>query len=240
MSPERYSPVAVYLLLSTAGMFMPIGQSFAQPCKTDAKSISNRDTFLQAVKNDPRKKMVPLEKVIPGLLIDLRYATANNFTKTVLYRHPILYLHEEPANALKHVQKELNKKGLALKIYDAYRPFSVTCRMWRMVPDRRYAANPRKGSNHNRAVALDLPIVDLKTGRELDMGTEFDNFTDTAHHDFTQLPAQVLANRRLLKGIIGKYGFGMVPTEWWHYQWRDRKIYEVIDLDFDELKDLVK
>jgi D-alanyl-D-alanine dipeptidase len=220
-------------------LFLSSNYCNAQLCKTDAKLINTKDAFLQATKDDSRKKLVILQNVIPGLAINMPYATAHNFTKTVLYRHPVAYLHQEPANALKQVQGELNKKGLALKIYDAYRPFSVTCTMWKLVPDRRYAANPRKGSNHNRAVALDLTIINLKTGKELDMGTAFDNFTDSAHHDFIQLPAQVLANRKLLKGLMWKYGFTMVPAEWWHYQWRNRAIYEVLDLDFDELKELV-
>lgn len=212
----------------------------AQICKTDAKLIYTRQGFIDAIKADPRKNLVPLQRVIPGLVIELKYATARNFTKTVLYKHPVAYLHPEPAEALRKVQEELKKKGLALKIYDAYRPFSATCTMWRLVPDRRYSANPRKGSNHNRAVALDLTIINLRTGKELDMGTSFDNFTDSAHHDFANLPPEVLANRRMLKGVMWKYGFTMVPTEWWHYQWRDRAIYEVLDLDFDELRDLVQ
>lgn len=226
----------IFLLLTFVFANFCKGQGY----KCEAKVINNKDTFLQTIKNDPLKKLVVLQKVIPGLVIDMRYATTHNFTKTILYHHPIAYLHVAPANALKQVQDELNKKGLALKIYDAFRPFSVTCKIWRLVPDKHYAANPRKGSNHNRALALDLTIINLKTGKELDMGTGYDNFTDSAHHDFTQLPEQVLANRKLLKATMRKYGFGMVPAEWWHYQWHNNDDYEVIDLDFDDLKDVVK
>ena len=212
----------------------------AQSCKTDAPCISSKATLAQSIKNDPRKKLVALKYIIPGLLIDMPYATTNNFTKTTLYHNPVACLRAEPAYGLKQVQDELSKKGLALKIYDAFRPFSVTCKIWRLVPDRRYAANPKNGSNHNRGVAVDLTIIDLETGKELDMGTAFDNFTDTAHHDFYQLPANVLANRRLLKAVMRKYGFDIVPTEWWHYQWRNRAGYEIIDLDFDELKEFIQ
>lgn len=212
----------------------------AQNCKTETKCISSKAALQESISKDPRKALVGLQKTIPGLVVDLRYATTYNFTKTILYRHPILCLRVEPANGLRQAQAELNKQGLSLKIFDAYRPFAVTCKIWRLVPDRRYAANPKKGSNHNRGVAVDLTIVDMKTGKELDMGTGFDNFSDTAHHDFYQLPAQVLANRRLLKGIMRKYGFGHVPTEWWHYQWHDKEDYEVLDLDFDELKDFIR
>ena len=212
----------------------------AQQCKTDAKVISNKTDLLLSIKNDPAKKLVNIKKTIPDLVADIRYATTNNLTKTILYHHPQVYLRIAPANALRQVQDELHKKGMALKIYDAFRPFRVTCKIWNIVPDRRYAANPRKGSNHNRGLAVDLTIIDLNTGKELDMGTTFDSFTDTAHHSFTQLPARVIANRKLLKGIMRQHGFGMVPDEWWHYQWKNNDDYEVIDLGFDDLKEIVE
>lgn len=221
-------------------VFIFLANCCAAQCKTDAKVISNKEGLLLSVKNDPAKKLIDLGRAIPGLVIDMRYATTHNFTNTILYHHPRPYLREAPANALRQVQDELRKRGLALKLYDAFRPFSVTCKIWRMVPDRRYAANPRKGSNHNRALAVDLTIIDIKTGRELDMGTGYDCFTDTAHHSFTQLPEQVLANRKLLKGIMRKYGFGLVPDEWWHYQWPNNDDYEVIDLDFDDLEGIAQ
>ncbi len=228
----------LYLLIFLSVFFLP--ELCTAQCKTDAKVISSKADLLQSIKNDPAKRLVDIKKAIPGLIIDLRYATTNNFTHTILYRHPQVYLRSAPAGGLRQVQDELYKKGLALKVYDAFRPFSVTCNIWHLVPDRRYAANPRKGSNHNRGLAVDVTIVDIKTGKELDMGTPFDNFTDTAHHAFTALPAQVLANRKLLKGVMWKHGFGMVPTEWWHYQWKNVDDYEVIDLDFDDLNMIVE
>jgi len=180
-------------------LLLSSGHCSAQKCKTAAKAINNKADLLLAIKSDPAKKLVALNRLIPGLRLDIRYATTKNFTNQVLYAHPVPYLHLAPANALKQVQDELRKKGYALKLYDAFRPFSVTCKIWHLVPDRRYAANPMKGSNHNRALAVDLTIIEMKSGKELDMGTAFDSFTDTAHHSFTQLPPQVLANRSLLK-----------------------------------------
>ncbi len=220
---------------------LPVARSRAQSCKTDAKYVNTKETFLESIKNDPGKRLVALQKVIPGLVVDIRYATTNNFTKTVLYDHPVAYLRETQARSLKLVQEELNKKGLALKVYDAFRPFSVTCKLWRLIGDRRYVANPRKGSFHNRGIGIDVTLIDLRTGKELDMGTGYDCFNDSAHHDFYKLPPQVLENRKLLKNTMRKYGFGMVPEEWWHYQWRyNRENYEVIDLDFDLLEDIVQ
>lgn len=213
----------------------------AQSCKTDAKFINTKEDFLKSVNEDAGKRFVDLRKMIPGLVLDIRYATKNNFTKTVLYHDHIAYLREGPARSLRDAQEDLKKVGLALKVYDAFRPFSVTCRMWQIVGDRRYVANPRKGSFHNRGLAIDVTLIDLETGKELDMGTGYDNFTDSAHHNFYKLPPKVLANRRLLKNTMRKYGFGMVPEEWWHYQWRyNRQRFEVIDLDFNQLKEVIR
>ncbi|MES2703541.1 MAG: M15 family metallopeptidase [Bacteroidota bacterium] len=218
---------------------VPYVRCAAQSCKTKVPVICSQAAYMDTIKRDPRKQLVPLQKVILGLKLDLVYGTTRNFTGTVLYREPVAYMLSEPAYALKKVDSELRRRGLALKIYDAFRPFSVTCRIWQLVPDRRYAANPAKGSNHNRGLAADLTIVNLRTGTELDMGTGFDNFSDTAHHAYLQLPQQVLDNRKLLKRLMWKYGFNPVPTEWWHYQWRTKEAYPVIDLDFDVLKGLI-
>jgi zinc D-Ala-D-Ala dipeptidase len=223
--------LSVFLLLPL--MVLSVA-CYAQPCKTEAKVIATKKEFAESIAQKPEARLVKLQSYIPGLVFDIRYATANNFTKIVLYHNPIAFMRKAPADALKKVQEELNKKGLGLKIYDAYRPFSVTCTMWRLTPDRRYTANPRRGSHHNRGIAADLTVIDLKTGKELDMGTGYDNFTDSAHHNFARLPPAALANRRMLKGIMWQHGFNYVPTEWWHYHWRD-KSYDVLDLDFSDL-----
>ncbi len=228
-----------FALIWFAGYFAITGQVYAQSCKTDAPCIYTREALRKSIDSDARNKLVALKKLIPDLVLDIRYATTNNFTKTILYHHPVACLRREPAMALKQVQEELNRKGLSLKLFDGFRPFAVTCRIWQLVPDRHYAANPRKGSNHNRGVAVDITLVDMKTGMELNMGTPYDNFTDTAHLDFYNLPADVLANRKLLKTVMRKYGFDIVPTEWWHFQWKNRAGYEMIDLDFDALKEFI-
>ncbi len=123
--------------------------------------------------------------------------------------------------ALQKVQKELNQSGWGLKIFDAYRPYSVTVKFWELVKDERYVANPSKGSGHNRGITVDLTIINLKTRLELNMGTGFDNFSDTAHHSFTNLSEDILQNRILLKTTMEKYGFKAYNEEWWHYSLAD-------------------
>lgn len=213
--------------------------AFAQPCTCDHKVVRSKEDLRKAVAANASLAFVSLPQFIPGIALDVRYATANNFTHRVLYPHPAAWLRRKPAEALKKVQEELAAKGLGLKIYDAYRPFAVTCSLWRYTTNRRYTASPRKGSHHNRGLAVDLTIIDLKTGQELPMGTGYDNFTDSAHHAFTALPAAVLANRRLLKALMWKHGFNYIPTEWWHYHWRD-KAYDVLDMPFSDVEDAMR
>ncbi|MBK5271832.1 MAG: M15 family metallopeptidase, partial [Bacteroidia bacterium] len=148
----------------------------------------------------------------------------------------ITFLRQPVVAALQKVQQELNEKGLGLKIFDAYRPYSVTRKFWELVHDERFVANPSKGSGHNRGIAVDLTIINLKTGEELNMGTGFDNFTDTAHQEFTDLPEEILQNRRLLITNMEKYGFYPLITEWWHFFLKDGEKYEVLDIDFKKLK----
>ncbi len=185
---------------------------------------------------DSTQRMINIGK-IRGVQFDLRYATGNNFTHHVLYP-PISdsYLRLNAAKALAKVQHECTTKGYSLKIFDAYRPFGISKKMWDLIKDERYVANPVNGSNHNRGIAIDLTLVNLKTGENVDMGTDFDNFSDTAHHTFKKLPKSVVQNRKFLKRIMEKYGFQALSTEWWHYSFGNAKDYDVLDLSFEELK----
>src|SRR5258706_9070277 len=196
------------------------------------------DVYRKQVKRDSAKIMVELKTFIPGIIYDLRYATTNNFMHRLMYpeKTTIAFMRLPAAEALQKVQKELNENSLGLKIFDAYRPYSVTVKFWELVHDERYVANPAKGSGHNRGIAVDLTIINLKTGDELNMGTGFDNFTDTAHQTFTDLPEEVLQNRYLLRATMEKYGFVAFETEWWHYYLKDGEKFEVLDIDFKKLE----
>jgi D-alanyl-D-alanine dipeptidase len=160
-----------------------------------------------------------LVRLAPGVLLDLRYATKNNFVETVLYDCGRCFFRPSAAKAIAAVQMELRKSGLGLKVFDCYRPRSVQYSLWKKVPDPKYVADPKKGSAHNRGIAIDLTLVD-SSGKELNMGTEYDYFGREAHHTFQNLPADVLKNRKLLLNVMAKYGFYHTNTEWWHYSMR--------------------
>ncbi|HVZ55270.1 MAG TPA: M15 family metallopeptidase [Chitinophagaceae bacterium] len=200
--------------------------------------IRSLAAYRALVARDSAWRLVELRTLIPDLVYDLRYAGHNNFTGRILYGQGTrTFLQAGAARALARVASDLRARGLGLKIFDAYRPYSVTVRMWRLIHDARYVADPAQGSGHNRGLAVDLTLIRLDTGRELDMGTGFDNFTDSAHTDFRQLPEPVLENRRLLRSILEKYGFRSLETEWWHFSYPHGGDPDssVLDIDFRRL-----
>lgn len=163
----------------------------------------------------------------PGIRLDIRYATTNNFTKAKIYDCPRCLLRPEAAEALVGAHKALQKKNMGLKMFDCYRPRPYQQRLWDKVPNPDYVTPPAKGSMHSRGAAVDLTIVDAQ-GRELDMGTPYDFFGKEAHYDYTQLPAAVLANRRLLRETMEAAGFKGIRTEWWHFSYQGKN-YELSD-----------
>jgi len=199
--------------------------------------INSVAVLQKTVAKDAAKQMVDLKKKIPSIGLDLRYAGTNNFMHQKLYP-PITttWLRKPAADSLAKVQAQLKLMDMGLKIFDAYRPYAATEKMWEPVKDDRYAADPKTGSGHNRGAAVDLTIINLKTGRELPMGTGFDNFSDTAHHAFANLPQDVLQNRLLLKKLMEQYGFKALDTEWWHYSLPNAKYFELLNIDFKDLE----
>lgn len=191
--------------------------------------------YKQLIRKDSNQRLVDVTAYIPGILTDVRYATTNNFTKKQLYNYPAVYLRLPAAKALKAVQASLSQMGLGLKIFDGYRPYQVTEKMWETVQDDRYAADPKKGSGHNRGVAVDLTIIVLKTGLALDMPTDFDDFTAKAHFSYLPADSNMLANRTLLRSMMEQHGFRALETEWWHYYLPDYKAYPLIDIPFELL-----
>lgn len=174
--------------------------------------------------------LVDVQKVIPGVMLEIRYATTNNFTGQKLYPFAGCYLRRATAEKLAAAQAELKPLGYGLKIYDGYRPLSVQRKMWEVFPQPGYVTDPKRGSRHNRGAAVDLTLVRLSDGEELPMPTPFDDFTAHAHRQFTELPADVLQNRELLERVLTKQGFVGLPTEWWHFDDRDWRNYPLMDI----------
>ena len=160
--------------------------------------------------------------------LDIRYATANNFTHTVLYPVAVAKLRRAAAESLSAVQRDVRTQGLCLKVYDAYRPLSIQKKLWAIVPNENFVANPSKGSRHNRGAAVDLTIVD-SLGVELEMPTEYDSFSERAGQEYADLPPVQLRNRELLKAAMLRHGFLPLRSEWWHFDFKSAQTYDVLD-----------
>jgi D-alanyl-D-alanine dipeptidase len=200
------------------------------------KVLKKYSEYKRTVKADSLKKMIELKEISPTIQYDLRYATTNNFMHQKLYKTGNqTFLRLPAAKALAKIQQELNEKNLSLKIWDAYRPYNITKKMWELIKDDRYVADPKKGSGHNRGIAVDITLINKSSGEELNMGTGFDNFFDTAHADFKNLPDDILQNRLLLKSVMEKYGFKELETEWWHFSWNNSD-FELLDIDNKNFK----
>ncbi len=163
-------------------------------------------------------KWAELLRLDDSYILDLKYATEDNFVKEQLYECPRCFLRPIAAAALQEIHETFKVKGLHIKLLDCYRPAPVQQRLWDKVPNASYVTPPSKGSMHNRGLAVDLTLVD-ENGVELDMGTPYDFFGRKAHHTHTDLPATVLENRKLLKTTMEKFGFKSIRTEWWHYSY---------------------
>lgn len=203
--------------------------------KYGLKPMTYRE-YKDAIRLNPEKELVDLEKFVPGLALDIRYATANNFTGTVIYNLAKAYARKPVAEALLRVQNELKSKGLGIKMFDGYRPYKATVKFYEVYKDTTYVASPYRGSRHNRGCALDLTIIDLKTGEELKMPTEYDSFKKEAWPRTPVADPLIRANRAMLIEVMEKNGFKVNGSEWWHFDFIGWKNYEVMDIDFEELE----
>jgi zinc D-Ala-D-Ala dipeptidase len=183
--------------------------------------------------------LVNLAIVSPKIILDIRYATNNNFLGFTVYPKAACYVHKEVAEALNQVQAELSLMQLGLKVFDGYRPLSVQQIMWEAIHDERYVSNPAKNKGrHTRGTAIDLTLVDCN-GCELEMPTDFDDFTERAHSDYPNVSKIAAYNRGFLRDMMVKHGFQGLSTEWWHFDfngWRDDTKFPPLDVSFDNLE----
>lgn len=176
--------------------------------------------------------LVDIQAINKNILVDLRYASKNNFMKIVLYDTlQKCYLQKEVAERLSKCQKYLDsiRPGYKLKVFDGVRPLQVQSEMWNAldsIPRMRrgkFVSNPMKGSVHNFGAAVDLTIVDDK-GKELDMGAGYDDFREIAfpkfEHQFLnsgELSKKQVENRKFLRKVMSHQQFRNIPSEWWHF-----------------------
>lgn len=178
--------------------------------------------------------LILINSVPNDMILDLRYASKNNFTGNVLYDADIGVLRKETFGKLLKAHEEFKSLGYKIKILDAYRPFYIQKMLWDILPNSNYIANPyTNGSNHNRACAVDVTLTDLN-GNELDMPTEFDEFSNKAHRDYIGASNEQIKNAEFLKDIMVKHGFTPIYTEWWHFDDEAFINYPILNIGLSE------
>lgn len=165
---------------------------------------------------------------IPGVVLDLRYATTNNITGMVLYPEAKAYLRQETIRKLRRVSRELKEEGYRLVIWDAWRPADAQRALWQAKPDGKFLTPPSKISRHRRGTSVDVSLADMD-GKILPMPSDFDEFNAKADEDFSDVPKEKAQRARTLRNIMFKAGFSGVPDEWWHYDLRDWADFEAIE-----------
>lgn len=195
--------------------------SFGRPAKTPGPPLPS--------------DLVDITTVDPTIVVDIRYATTNNFTGVAVYPVGKCLLRRDVANHLHRVQQSLKQRGLGLKVWDCYRPFSVQEKLWELKPDPKYVAQPIardgqpvEGSKHNRGAAVDCTLVDA-SGRELPMPTDYDDFSERAHRTVLRGDGQAVRNMRILEVAMVREGFEPLPTEWWHFDGPGWEKYSLSD-----------
>ena len=209
----RISRIAI-LALALGGCFIQRKQP--EPMNTPELPTATDDAF--------DTLMVDVQKVDSSIVVDLRYATPNNFTGAPLpgYEGNRAFLRAEAVAALSVVQEDLRMQGMGLKIFDAYRPVRASEAMVAWTQKTNRADLLRDGyiasrSRHNLGVAVDLTLINLATKGEITMGTPFDNFSAAAHTKNAR--GVILKNRELLKRVMERQGFVNYEKEWWHYSY---------------------
>jgi D-alanyl-D-alanine dipeptidase len=176
------------------------------------------------------KKLIEVtSEKVPGLVLEIRYATEQNITGKKIYADKRAWLREETIRNLAQVARELEEKGYRLVLWDGWRPASAQKALWAAKPDGRFLTPPNRISRHTRGTSVDVSLAD-RNGKTLEMPSDHDEFTDRADEDFSDVPKEVAQRARLLRKAMFRAGFSGVPDEWWHYDLRDWASYEPIEV----------
>ncbi len=215
----------------------------ALPLVGCAAAGPNRDVLFvpegaPALKADDPKRLVELVSLDPHIKLDMRYATTNNFTGRVLYDGARAFLANPAAQAVARASKAAQADGFGLTIFDAYRPWRITKKLWDATPPgpkKEYVANPKRGSKHNRGCAVDLSLHDLRNGQLVEMPSGFDDFSEKAHRDYMGASATAIANRARLARYLEVEGFVGLSNEWWHFDFTGWEQFPVMDIPFNKI-----
>ena len=183
-------------------------------------------------------ELVELVLVDPGIHLDVRYATSNNFLGTPVYTQARAFLQRPAAEALGRALLRLKPYGYGLLIHDAYRPWYVTKFFWDATPPegKIFVADPAQGSRHNRGCAVDLTLYDLKTGKPIEMPGTYDEMSPRSFPNYSGGTSLQRWHRDLLRWAMEAEGFTVYAHEWWHFDYKDWREYPILNVPFEKLQ----
>lgn len=181
--------------------------------------------------------LVELITLDPGIKLDIRYATTNNFMGKPVYPEARAFLQRPAAQAVLAAHRELARHGYGLLIHDGYRPWTITKAFWDMTagtPMQEFVADPKSGSKHNRGCAVDLTMYDLATGQAVQMPGDYDEPSLRSYPTYQGGTAAQRGRRDLLRAVMERQGFTVEPNEWWHFNYKDWPSYPILDISFQQ------
>lgn len=204
---------------------------FLGDSKTEFTQLVNAPTTPPATPNaSATADLVDLATLDSRIMLDIRYATSNNFMSKPLYTSARPLLQRPAAEALKRAHDKLRTAGYGLVVLDAYRPWQVTREMWDKNPQHRaYLSDPLKGSRHNRGCAVDVTLFNLATGQEVAMPSAYDEFTERAHPDYKGGSLEQREARDLLRSAMEAEGYSVYENEWWHFDFNGWETYPIMN-----------
>ena len=237
MPGGRYTPGA--LILAGVCAFTLVVAAHQGPNRLATVYLSGPASLAQgAPPKDPgatrKPDLVELVKLDPTIRLDIRYAGTNNFLGKPVYKEARAFLQRPAADSLLRAHRALRPHGYGLLIHDGYRPWSITKLFWDMTsgPQREFVADPAQGSKHNRGCAVDLTLYELSSGKAVQMPGDYDEMTERSYPDYKGGTAEQRARRDLLRKTMEAEGFTVEPNEWWHYNYRDWRLYPILDIPF--------
>ena len=188
--------------------------------------------------NFKESDLVELVKIDSTIKLDVRYATSNNFAGQPVYEEARAFLQRPAAEALVRANENLKSLGYGLLVFDGYRPWRVTKLFWDVTSEenKKFVANPKKGSKHNRGCAVDLSLYDLATGKEIEMPGLYDEMTERSYPDYQGGTEQQRKMRDLLISKMEEQGFKVIPHEWWHFDYHDWQSYRIGNIPFSKIR----
>lgn len=182
--------------------------------------------------------LVELITLDSTIKLDIRYAGNNNLVGRAVYTEARAFLQRPAAEALVRVHASLKPMGYGLMVFDGYRPWSVTKLFWDVTSkeNKKFVADPKKGSRHNRGCAVDLTLFDLKTGEEIPMPGAYDEMSERSYPNYTGGTATQCQMRDLLRSKMEAEGFAVYEYEWWHFDFYDWQSYRITNVPFSEIK----